>query len=458
MLRNIFQTLCIFSLVSLLCLQASANQKKNHNILMIIVDDLRTQLGCYGHKETLSPHIDRIASEGTLFETAYVQVPVCGASRASMMTGLYPTPSRFVTYYSSVNIDAPGIPDIPGHLKANGYSTISNGKIYHQKEDCTNSWDEISRPPDFRVYLEPENQKLEGKKQAAYEMADVADDAYPSGKMANKIIQDLRKAKTSGKPFFITAGFTKPHLPFNAPKKYWDLYDRNALALADNPYAPKGVPHQAMHEWNELRNGYGGIPKEGPVSDELARILIHGYYACVSYTDKLIGDLLDELERLDIEDNTIVILVGDHGWQLGEHTLWCKHALFETSLHTPMIIKAPGFKPGQRTKALAEFVDLYPTICELAGLEAPDHLQGKSLVPVMKNPSANHKTAIFARYHGGETVRTARFQYSEWKGGAAMLYDHKFDPDENTNQINNPSYRRVAERLKELLDQHRKEI
>ena len=166
------------------------------------------------------------------------------------------------------------------------------------------------------------------------------------------------------------------------------------MALADNPYAPKGVPHQAMHEWNELRNGYGGIPKEGPVSDELARILIHGYYACVSYTDKLIGDLLDELERLDIEDNTIVILVGDHGWQLGEHTLWCKHALFETSLHTPMIIKAPGFKPGQRTKALAEFVDLYPTICELAGLEAPDHLQGKSLVPVMKNPSANHKTAI----------------------------------------------------------------
>ena len=159
MLRNIFQTLCIFCLVSSLALQASASQKKNHNILMIIVDDLRTQLGCYGHTETLSPQIDRIASEGTLFETAYVQVPVCGASRASMMTGLYPTPSRFVTYYSSVNIDAPGIPDIPGHLKAHGYTTISNGKIYHQKEDCTNSWDEISRPPDFRVYLKPENLK-----------------------------------------------------------------------------------------------------------------------------------------------------------------------------------------------------------------------------------------------------------------------------------------------------------
>jgi len=438
---------------------AGAVEKESHpNILMIIVDDLRPQLGCYGYPQTHSPHMDRLASEGTLFETAYVQVPVCGASRASMMTGLYPTASRFVTYYSSVNIDAPSVADIPGYLQRYGYTTISNGKIYHQKDDCTNSWSEISRPADFRVYLNPENQKLKGNQQAAYESADVPDDAYPSGQMANKIIGDLQRAHASGEPFFITAGFTKPHLPFNAPKKYWDLYDRDSLALADNAFAPKGAPAQSLHQWNELRNGYGGMPQEGPVSDELARILIHGYYACVSYTDKLIGDLLDELERLEMDDETIVILIGDHGWQLGEHELWCKHALFETSLHTPMIIKAPGFRGGQRSQALVEFVDLYPTICELAGLPLPYHLQGKSLVNVMKNPKASHKPAIFARYHGGETVRTARFQYSEWQGGAAMFYDHQLDPDENVNRVNNPKYAQAVQRLKELLAEHRRRL
>ena len=424
------------------------------NILMIIVDDLRPQLGCYGHKETYSPNIDRIAAEGTLFENAYVQVPVCGASRASLMTGLYPTANRFVTYYSSVNIDAPEVIDIPGHLKSHGYSTTSNGKIYHQKEDCTNSWDEISRPADFRVYLDPD--KAEAS--AAYEYEDVEDDAYPSGKMANKIIQDLQSAKKTGQPFFITAGFTKPHLPFIAPKKYWDLYRPGSINLAKNSYAPKGVPKQAMHQWHELRKGYGGIPAEGPLSDELARTLIHGYYACVSYTDKLIGDLLDELERLKLDKNTIVIMIGDHGWQLGEHSLWCKHALFKTSLHTPMIIKAPGFKGGQRSASLVEFVDLYPTICDLAGLNLPGHLQGKSLAPVMNDPSIRHKTAIFARYHGGETVRTDRFQYSEWKGGSAMFYDHKLDPDENKNEVDNPRYARVVERLKGLLAEHRKQL
>ena len=161
--------------------------------------------------------------------------------------------------------------------------------------------------------------------------------------MANKIIQDLQSAKKTGQPFFITAGFTKPHLPFIAPKKYWDLYRPGSINLAKNSYAPKGVPKQAMHQWLELLKGYGGIQAEVPLSDELARTLIHGYYACVSYTDKLIGDLLDELERLKLDKNTIVIMIGDHGWQLGEHSLWCKHALFKTSLHTPMIIKAPGF-------------------------------------------------------------------------------------------------------------------
>lgn len=452
----------IVFIVCLVVVISNAHDHKHHshpNILMIIVDDLRPQLGCYGADETFSPNIDRIAEEGTLFETAYVQIPVCGASRASMMTGLYPTSDRFVTYYSSADKDAPNIPDLPSHLMSSGYSTISNGKIYHNVNDSTNSWTSIYRPADFRVYLLPENQNLGGRgKDAAYEAADVEDNAYPSGVMAEKIIDDLRQAKEKGTPFFITAGFTKPHLPFNAPKKYWDLYDRKKLALANNHFVPQNAPRQSLHEWNELRSGYGGMPEEGPVSDELARILIHGYYASVSYTDKLIGDLLDELESLEMEEDTIVILIGDHGWQLGEHALWCKHALFETSLHTPMIIKAPGFKEGQRSDALVEFVDLYPTICDLADVDKPKHLQGQSLVKLMKDPKAEFKDSIFARYHGGETIRTEKYQYSEWKGGASMFYDHTIDPDENINRVNDPKYASVIRDMKKKLQDHREQL
>lgn len=428
------------------------------NVLFIVVDDLRPQLGCYGHAGTLSPNIDRLAGQGMLFEQAYVQVPVCGASRASLMTGLYPTSERFVTYYSRAQEDAPGIVDIPGHFKANGYVTISNGKVYHHADDNTNSWHEIHRPADFRVYLKPENQGREWKEMAAYEDADVPDNAYPGGALADKIIGDLRRAKREGTPFFITAGFTKPHLPFNAPKKYWDMYDPDKLELASNPFAPEGAPPNALHRWNELRDGYGGMPDEGNVSDELARKLIHGYYACVSYTDAMVGKLLDELDRLGMRDNTIVVLMGDHGWQLGEHALWCKHALFNTSTFTPLMVSAPGFGKGSRTDALVEFVDIYPSLCELAGIPLPAHLQGKSFVPLLKKPSADWKEAVFSRYHGGESVTTARYSYSEWNDGARMLYDHKKDPDENTNVSENPEYAKIVKKMQKLLQEHRSRI
>jgi arylsulfatase A-like enzyme len=208
-----------------------------------------------------------------------------------------------------------------------------------------------------------------------------------------------------GNHSFLAVGFTKPHLPFNAPKKYWDLYDRESIELADNPFIPKGAPVEAMHEWNELRNMYGGIPAEGPVSDELARTLIHGYYACVSYSDAMVGHILDELDRLDLRKNTIIVLWGDHGWQLGEHSLWCKHALFRTSLRAPLVISAPQHLKGQKTASLVEFVDIYPTLCELAGVEMPDHLDGVSLVPILKRPKTRLKEAIYGKYHSGDSVK-----------------------------------------------------
>ena len=437
---------------------SSAVQSSKPNILFIAVDDLRPELGCYGEEKIKSPNIDRLAERGTLFEEAYCQVPVCGASRASLLTGLYPTESRFVTYYTTAQADAAGIPDIPTWFKTHGYTTISNGKIYHDRNDNTDSWDDLFRGKDFKVYHKPENIALPESEQPPFEDADVGDMDYACGPVLEKTLNDLRRAKEAGTPFFIAAGFTKPHLPFNAPKKYWDLYDHDKIQLADNPFVPEGAPQEAIHNWGELRTMYGGIPQEGPVSDELARTLIHGYYACVSYTDAMVGKLLEELDRLELRDNTVIVLWGDHGWQLGEHSLWCKHALFKTSLNAPLIISAPGCKPGQRSGSMGEFVDIYPTLCELAGIELPSHLQGESLTPLLHNPSVSLKDAVFSRYHSGDAVVMGRYLYAEWTGGARMLYDHSRDPNENVNVVNNPEYSDVVKKIERRLQGHRAEL
>jgi len=226
-------------------------------------------------------------------------------------------------------------------------------------------------------------------------------------------------------------------LPFVAPKKYWDLYDHGKIKIPDNYHVPKDAPKEAIHSFGELRS-YAGVPAKGPVSDEMARNLIHGYYACVSYTDAQIGKLLDELDRLGLTDNTVVILWGDHGWNLGEHTLWCKHCCFETSMHAPLIVRAPGIEAGRKTRGLTEFIDIYPSLCELAGLSLPGHLQGKSFVPLMKDPNLAWKPAAVGRYRSGDTIRSDQFRFTEYtdnEGGlvSRMLYDHSADPGEDVN-------------------------
>ena len=432
------------------------NANNHPNILFISIDDLRPELGCYGNSKIHSPHIDALANKGTVFSEAYCQVPVCGASRASLMTGLYPTKDRFVTYYAKAQTDAAGIPDIPAWFKKHGYKTISNGKIYHDRNDNSDSWDKVFRDKDYKIYHLEENLSLPEKLQPAYEGADVDDMDYAGGPVLKETIRDLRESKTSGKPFFLAVGFTKPHLPFNAPKKYWDLYDRKKIKLADNPFIPEGAPTEAMHEWNELRNMYGGIPSEGPVSDELARTLIHGYYACVSYSDAMVGEILKELDKLEMRDNTIVILWGDHGWQLGEHALWCKHALFRTSLRSPLIISAPNYRKKQISQSLVEFVDIYPTLCELAGIKMPEHLEGLSLVPILDNFKVSLKEAIYGRYHAGDSVKMGDFQYTQWNSGAKMLYNHKLDEAENINIVDDLKYKKVVSKIERWLNNFRK--
>lgn len=425
---------------------AKTSKPNKPNVLFIAVDDLRPQLGCYGHKQMISPNIDRLASQGVLFRRCYCQVPVCGASRASLLTGVRPTRDRFVSYSTWQDRDLPGAVSLPMHFRNHGYHTASRGKVYHHQADGKGSWSEPpwrpqSRPQDnWRNYLHPDSIAAARENKGAgpaYEAADVPDNAYYDGQFADKAIADLQRLKEMDKPFFLAVGFLKPHLPFNAPTKYWNRYPREEIDLADNPFRPKGAPDAALHNWGELR-AYWGIPKKGPLPDDLARTLIHGYYACVSYTDAQIGRVLDELERLQLRANTVVVLWGDHGWNLGEHGLWCKHCNFDTSLHSPLIVSAPGIAGGTKTNALAEFVDIYPSLCELCDLPVPGHLEGASFVPLMEDPDRPWKKAAFSRFYAGDSVKTDRYRYTEWRGKngkvyARMLYDHETDPMENVN-------------------------
>lgn len=449
--------LLLVLLLVCVCASGSAAADKP-NILMIAVDDLRPQLRCYGVEHVISPNLDRLAAGALLFERAYCMVPTCGASRASLMTSLRPSPKRFVTHLAVAEKEAPGITTLNTHLKANGYYTLSNGKVFHEPSDNAVGWSEPAwRPGQAAPGAPPAppkkkggakaKAKNKGKKEAGapgqdksrgrpYGVSDLSEDEHSDGQVALKTMADLRRMKASGQPFFIAAGFFKPHLPFICPQKYWDLYPEGSLKLPENYHAPQDAPLESIHSSGELR-AYSGVPKTGPLPDEMALELIRGYHACVSFTDAQIGRVLEELERLDLAKNTIVILWGDHGWNLAEHTLWCKHSCYETSMRVPLLLRVPGQEGGWRTRALAELIDVYPTLCELAGVPIPEHVQGRSLVPLLQDPNQPWKTEAIGRFTNGDTIRTDTHRFTEYTRREAaptrMLYDHELDPGENIN-------------------------
>jgi arylsulfatase A-like enzyme len=433
------------------------------NILFVAIDDLRPQLNCYGHRQMVSPNIDRLAEQGVLFERAYCQVPVCGATRASLLTGARPTRNRFVTFECWADQEYPNALTLPQHFLQEGYTALSVGKIFHHGEDAADrSWSEAPWRPrgkvSWRDYLLPENVEnaaAHNGRGPAFECSDAPDEAYCDGKTADRAIAELQRLSRDDKPFFLGVGFLKPHLPFNAPRKYWDYYKREEVNPADNPFRPEDAPDEALHNWGELRQ-YFDIPREGPLPEDMARTLVHGYYAATSYMDAQLGRVLDELERLDLHKNTIVVVWGDHGWQLGEHGLWCKHCNFETSLNAPLIFRVPDQMKGSRARGLVEFVDVYPTLCELAGIPLPDHLAGESLLPLLSDASRPGKPAAFSRYLSGDSIRTDRFLYTEWTSPegdrtARMLYDHDADPDENVNLSERPEHQTTVVTLAQML-------
>lgn len=455
-------------LLGLCSATAEAAGDRKPNVLFIAVDDLRPELGCYGRSHMHTPHLDRLASRGMVFQRAYCMVPTCGASRASLFTGIRPASNRFTSYQARADREAPGIKTLNTHFRENGYHTVSLGKVLHVPDDNVHGWSEKPwRADGYLDYHTPENQKLHAERQKlpgsrkrgpAWEAADAPEENYADANNAARAVADLRRLAKSDQPFFLAVGFYRPHLPFVAPKKYWDLYDHDKIQLPETYHVPQDAPAVAVHGSGELR-AYSNISSKRVLEEETARNLIHGYYACVSFVDAQIGKVLDELDRLGLADNTIVVLWGDHGWNLGDHTMWCKHSCFESSVHAPLIVVAPGIEGGRQTNGLVEFIDIYPSLCELCGLPAPDHLEGRSFAPLMKNPEMPWKDAAISRFGQGDTIRTDRYRFSEYGGiqepRPRMLYDHETDPIEDVNVSERPENAEIVKELTQMLRQRK---
>jgi iduronate 2-sulfatase len=440
------------SMISASARAQKAQPHKKPNILFIAIDDLRPELGCYGGPQVQSPNLDKLASQGMLFNRAYCQVAVCGASRASLMTGILPTPKRFRNYLTRADQDAPKAKTLPQVFKEAGYTTLSNGKIFHHRDDSEQeSWSEPAwrAKSDNRDAQDSKTYRKLSKKGRGliYEHADVPDNAYVDGKIAEKTISDLQRLRKSGKPFFLACGFIKPHMPFYAPKKYWDLYDRDKIQMADNRFRPKNAP-KSLRGSGEYRSYQLGDFKVN--SDDWHRMMRHGYLACVSYVDRLVGNVLAELEKQGLAENTIVVVWGDHGWHLGEHDFWGKHNTMHLSTRVPLIVKAPGMTAG-RSEALVETSDIFSTLCSLANIPVPDTVQGRSFAAILNRPKQTFREVAYSRFGSGDAVITDRYAFTRYRDGARMLYDHKKDPKENVNVAESPEYEEVIVKMKTLL-------
>ena len=465
----------VISLLGLLVATFASAERKN--VLLICIDDLRPQLGCYGHEEVISPNIDRLASQGVRFDAAYTQQAVCGPSRLTLMTGVRPSgpwelPAKFLKDEWIT---------LPRYFRKNGYTTVSVGKIYHQYNDDPQAWDlgpwnpwKDKKFESWQAYVDPESLRIKaqhrregGKNGPLFESPEVDDSAYRDGMAADLAIEHLRAVKDQ--PFFMAVGFVKPHLPFNAPKKYCDLYDPATLPMPKRKELPdniSGFGATPLLVWNEMRQ-YAGVPETGPVSKALTRQLIHGYLACISQTDAQVGRVIAELERLGLRDKTTVVIWGDHGFKLGDYGAWVKHTNLELDTRIPLIVSAPGrTAPGRGSDGFVETVDVASTLAELSGLEIPAHWEGSSFVPLLNKPDLEWKRAVFSRYHSkdsqgqdaeGSAIRTRDWRYIEWrnrKSGKVLgrdLFDHRKEELESFNLAGDPRYCDIVDELSTLL-------
>ncbi|SKB01198.1 iduronate 2-sulfatase [Prosthecobacter debontii] len=449
----------------------SADEKLN--VLFIAADDLRNDLGCYGHALVKTPHLDRLAQRGVVFDKAYCQQAVCNPSRASIMTGRRLDSLRVWDLPTHFRQNAPDIVTLPQHFKNNGYFTQNIGKIFHnwihEIQGDPESWsvpavmhfaNHGADKPEVTGELPP-NSAQDPK----CECRDVPDEAYFDGRVAGLAVKALGELKKQEKPFFLAVGFWKPHSPFNAPKKYWDLYKREEVPMPKNPDWPEGAPRIAWHNSREILSD-----KQRQLTPEAVREIRHGYLANISYMDAQIGRVLEELDRQGLTEKTIIVFWSDHGYHLGEQTLWAKTSNFELDARVPLIIATPkGVTAGQKTASLAELMDLYPTLTELCGLPAPSGVEGVSLTPILADTSASVRDAALSQhprpayYKGapdamGYTLRSATHRYTEWRDWktgqtvATELYDHQTDPDETRNIAQDQDAEAIVKEHAKLLE------
>ena len=438
---------------------ATAVAAERPSVLFIAVDDLRPELGCYGEAHMRTPHLDRLADEGRRFDRHYVQVPTCGASRYALLTGRRPSKTGALGNgaFSRLRAGTPTdhVVTLSESFRRAGYRTVCIGKISHHPDgrfvDYQNrgdrrlevpfAFDEVRCPlgrhetPWDAFFAYADGSGRRAGVSPPLENPDVSDDAYPDWHNATAAIDALRRHRAG--PFFLAVGFYKPHLPFNAPRRYLDLYPANA-PVSPNPGRPEGVHPGSMHSSGELLRNYGGHPDREFVDEERADRLRRAYFAAVSYVDAQIGRLLDELDRLDLAKSTIVVVWGDHGWHLGDHGLWGKHSLFERSLRSTLIVRAPRQRePGAPAAGIVETLDLFPTLCELAGVESPRDLDGESFAHLLDDPDRRGKDGAFSYWRGGRSLRTSRHRLTVFPaadGDARIeLFDHSVDPWETRN-------------------------
>lgn len=470
-----------FLLLSSFVILHSSLAAERPNVLFIASDDMRPQLGCYGDTTVKSPNLDALAKRGMVFQRSYVQQALCSPSRISMLTGRYPATTQIFEIGRTLRTTMPDITTMPQHFKNNGYHTRSLGKIYHVGIDDDASWTIPawhSKKPrtsaatqqvvakflaDAKASGTTLPQKGKGSRTSAvpaFEAVDCGDDDLLDGDCATNAIAQLRDhAKTPDKPFFLAVGFANPHVPWISPKKYWDLYDRSKLPLATNEFLPKGAPDFAATSGQDFR-WYANVP-QGDLPEPFKRECLHGYFAAISYVDAQVGRLLAALDETGLAKNTIVVFWSDHGYYMGEHTWWgAKHNNYEGATRNCLIVSQPGMKhAGEKTDALAQSVDLAPTLTELCGLPANDGFQGRSLKPVLENPAATVNDAAFSWYPKegwlGTAMRTDKWRFVEWtkSGQEAVreLYNQVNDPQNNLNVADKSEHAQVIESLSKRL-------
>jgi iduronate 2-sulfatase len=480
----------IFFVLSFFVGCSKKQEPQKPNILFIAIDDLRPELNSFGVKLMKTPNIDKLALRGLQFNSHYVQHAVCIPSRVSLLTSLRSERTHQI-YGPNEYYKVEGVKTFSNTFREAGYTTVSLGKIWHLDDEMyTDTFDvQWNADQKFNYALEQNqahwtnflDQRKIGKREIDIfplapitECADVNDTAYIDGKIAKRAVEELKRLKKQKKPFVLSVGFIRPHLPFTAPKKYWDLYNEDEMGLAPNPNFPEDMPEVAFSNHpNLFMYGYEDYPpfKKGDekMPDKTARHLRHGYRAATSYTDAMVGLVLDELKKLGLDNNTIVVLWGDHGWHLGDTGHWGKQTNFEAATRSPLIIRVPWIESAiGQTKAFVETVDIFPTLIQLCQLPPLPVTDGQSFLPILQNPDTEIKSKIYHVFHRwrvidgerttiiGYAVRNKRYRYISWRLGwglnkdevANELYDYEKDPLETKNLVNDSTYSDVVQQMK----------